>query len=224
VRVLQACPDIEVVEMSAETRLRNSSATGAHVAAVTQHCKKLKALRFSAGATSGITDASVIMVASRLDEMRHLWWDGFLTDQPMMALSEHGRNLVTLELHARHSDVSQDALVTFVSQLHSVVEIRMQEFELSDPVLEAIAVHCPRLQILNLYGCQGYTVTGIAALARGCAALKKVYVRQDEQLLTPMARLLWQIIRPGLEFPPRNDLTSVWRNVFDISRDELVVW
>jgi hypothetical protein len=225
VRVFQACPDIEVVDTSADTHSSNSSATDAHIAVIMQHCKKLRALRFSAGATS-ITEASLMMVASRLDEMRHLWWDAsaFHTDQPIIALSEHCRNLVTVELHGRDSDVSQYALVTFVSKLHIIVELRLQGFELSDPALEAIAAHCPHLHVLDLSQCYGYTVIGIAALARGCAALRKVYVRQEEQLLTPMARLLWQIVRPGLEFSTWNDFTSVWKNVYDISRDKLVVW
>jgi F-box/leucine-rich repeat protein 2/20 len=200
----------------------NPSATDAHIAAIMQHCKRLKA--FSATARD-LSDATITAVASQLDDVRHLWlYDcAFASDQPILALSKHCRKLTSCALSARDSVASQAALVTLMSNLHSVVELRLQGFELIDPVLEALAVHCPHLEVLNLYDCIGYSEVGIAALARGCTALKKVCAREDDEVLTPGTRLLWQVLRSGLRFSHRNEATSVWTQIYDISREKLVI-
>jgi hypothetical protein len=169
-----------------------------------QHCKKLKAFCGPADGTA-ISEASVMAVASRLDDLRHLWLYEclFESDEQVLALAEHCSNLTTLSLHAPGSAVSQEALVTLVSNLRSVVELTLDKIDLSDSVLAAIAAHCPQLKVFDLCESQGYTEVGIAALACGCTSLKKVCSRQDDEVLTPAARLLWQVLRPGLEWSGR---------------------
>jgi hypothetical protein len=225
VRLLHACPDLEVVEISSENGNGNPSSTDAHITAIMQHCRKLKAF---CGPASGpnITNASVMAVASRLDDMRHLWLSdiAFQSDQPMLALSEHCRNLTTLDLHANQDTLSESALVALMSNLHSVVQLGMEQFELTDRVLKAIAVNCPRLEVLDLYSSRGYTEVGIVALARGCTALERVRLREDDEIVNPAARLLWKELRPGLKFYHNDAVISMWDKLYDIDRDEVVVW
>jgi hypothetical protein len=222
VRLMQACPNIQVVDVRAEGVDGNPSATDSHITAIVQHGKKLKAFSTTA---KDLSDATVMAVASHLDPLRHLWlYDcAFATDQPVLSLSKHCRHLQSLTLSARDSVASQSALVTLMSNLHCIVELRMQGFELTDPVLEAMAAHCPHLQVLNLYDCIGYTEVGIAALARRCAALRKVCARDEDEVLTPAAKLLWQMLRPGLRFSHRSETTSVWAEIYNITREKLVV-
>jgi hypothetical protein len=225
VRVFQCCPGIEVVDISTDKDQENPSATDAHVAAIMQHCRKLKAF---CGPASGpnITDASVMAVASRLEDLRHLWLSdiAFQSDQPMLALSEHCRNLRTLSLHMDEAILSDSALVTLVTNLHSIEELGMEYITLTDRALEAVAAHCPHLQILDLYNCDGYTEVGITALARGCTALRKISTCADEQFTNPTVRLRWQQLRPGLKFYHDDSLPNFWNRLHDFRIDEMVIW
>jgi hypothetical protein len=54
--------------------------------------------------------------------------------------------------------------------------------------------------------------------------LQRVYSREDDEFLTPVARQLWQVLRPGLKFSQENEMTSVWENIYEVSRHEFVVW
>jgi hypothetical protein len=221
-RVLRCCPLIEVVEMS--------SVTDAQMAAVMQHCRNLRA--YSAFARRDVSDATLFALAARVQNMRHLSLYGYLpeNDAPMLALAQNCHNLWTLEICMQGENISQEALTAVVSNLTSVTELNFEETDLSDAVLMAVARSCPQLRTLHLNSCYGeseegrYTEHGMAALAVGCASLRKVYVDEDDAVLAPVGRRMWKALQPQVEFDFKFE-ASAWSSVIhDIERDEFVIW
>jgi hypothetical protein len=233
VRLLHCCPDIEVVDISTVRDGGNPSATDAHIAAIMQHCKNLKV--FAAGTDSetivGISDATALAMATRVQDLRHLRLVGcdFSSDAPLKALAQNCQNLRSLDLQwssaAVHNDYQvDDALEELVSNLKNVTELRFLSCGVGDDMLEAIAANCPQLQCLALPCCDGYTEFGIAALARGCSALRTLRINEEDDNFPPGAILLWQTLRPGLQFHYWDDYHSFWDAVDNIDRKDLVIW
>jgi hypothetical protein len=108
--------------------------------------------------------------------------------------------------------------------LSSIEELRIADCDISDSVLQALAANCALLRMLRLKNCGGYVDVGIAALAQGCAALKKVRIKQCGKFLPDYARLLWQALRPGVEFLFDDEGIELWDNLHDIKRDEVIIW
>jgi hypothetical protein len=232
VHLLQACPDIEVVDISTKGTAENPSATDAHIGAIMQHCRKLKAFAVGTYWQGGtdLSDAAGQAVASRAQDLRHLRLIGcaFTTDAPLVALVQHCGNLQSLELiWSGSTPEPRMGLLQLVRNLHSITHLSFSDFGVRDDVLEAIGANCPLLESLSLMRCGQYTGLGILALARGCRALKKMCIsrsEQDETCLPPAARLLWQELRPGLQFSYYADEPTFWFALRDIDRPEIVIW
>jgi hypothetical protein len=158
--------------------------------------------------------------------MRHLslyeCW--FQSDAPLLALAPYCGNLRSLELEHLGHAISQEALVTLVSQLKKIVELNLHDTELDDKVLEAIAAHCPALEVLHLYQAEGCTEDGILAVAKGCVALKRLYLSFVDEVVTSAAAELWQALRSGLQVVFDTDESEFWPSLGDIDREELVCW
>jgi hypothetical protein len=71
VRVLQACPVIELMDISSETDDLNGSTSDRHIAAILQHAHNLKALRCP-GHSAHVSDAAMLEIAARLPRMLHM--------------------------------------------------------------------------------------------------------------------------------------------------------
>jgi hypothetical protein len=224
ISVLQSCPLLRVVDISSEEDDLNGSTSDLHIAAIVQHCKKLKALRVP-GRSAHVTDASLRAVAGRLRDLRHLALYNFSLqlDSPLLAIPANWRNIRSLDLWGLGVDVSQMALVTLFSNLNNVVEVDLDGCELSDAVLEAIGAHCPQLDILHLVGCIGFSGQGLVAIAQGCTALRELYIRGDAPMLTPFAMQLWQVARPGLRFRDGECFATLWRTIMDVAAEDVVV-
>jgi hypothetical protein len=59
-----------------------------------------------------------------------------------------------------------------------------------------------------------HTAAGIAALVHGCAKLWRVFVRADDPVVTPLSRMLWQSLRPGITFNA-GTMHTTWAALFD---------
>jgi hypothetical protein len=196
------------------------------VAAVVQHCARLKALCAS-GCTYHTTDETQhLAVAVRARDLVHLRWCycDFETDAPVQALAANCANLRSLELDLFSSMVSQAALIALVSNLSSVVELALHNCDLSDNVFCVVAVHCPRLEAFHLTYSKHHTAEGIAALVHDCAALRRVYVMEDDPVVSSLSRLLQSTLRPEIRFVFGYQLNAIWVALQDVERDELVVW
>jgi hypothetical protein len=226
VRLLQSCPNLAVVDISSELEYANVSATDAHLTAIVQHCRNLKALSVTSSREHINHDAVHLAVAARARDLTHLcWYECFITnDAPVLLLAENSANLRSLGLDLRDSNVSQAALIRLVSNLSYVVELALDHCELSNDVLRAIAAHCPRLEALHLVNSDYPTEVGIAAVAQGCTALRMVYIKEHDSVVTPLSRLLWRALRPDVEFVYGDQLNAMWAALQDVEREELVVW
>jgi hypothetical protein len=220
VRVYQSCLLIEVVETY-------SSYNHEQISAIMQNCKRLKA--FGAPASGkAIADTTALAIVARVHELDHLRlsYSRLESDAPLLALARHCRNLKSIEIDWMQDDggIPETLLIELVSNLQSIVELNLNEHKLSTLVMEAIAAHCPLLQRLHMWNCRGIEDEGIVALAKGCAALKKVFVWEDEEALNPLARKLWQAMRPGLVFEDSDCFGAVWNQLEDVEREAFVIW
>jgi hypothetical protein len=218
-KLLQCCPDVEVVDIGCGESEVNSSATDAHTAAIMRHCKKLKAFCTPLG-----TALPTQELLARVPDLVHLClYDlDFLANPALAALAENCGNLKSLELWALTKESSQPALVRLVSSLKNVEELHLCDCDLTDAVLEAIAEHCLKLEVLHLFFCDQYTEVGIAAVAHRCTALRKVSTIANDAVINPLSRLLWKTIRPGLEFVDEAIGGEFWVSLRDIEREELL--
>jgi hypothetical protein len=223
VQVLRSCQDLEVVCINGVA----ASGTDEHIAAVMQHCQKLKAFR-AIGVRSGMPNASLLAVATaRIQQLRHLslWNCSLQSDAPILALARHCRAVRTLELKKFTGNFSQVALANLAGSLAGIVELTIRECTISDAVLCAIGAKCPQLQILNLWGSNGHTESGMIALAQGCTALKQLYLDDVARYPTPVGKRWWSALRPGLEFLHGGDTAETrWTALQDTEREEFVVW
>jgi hypothetical protein len=124
VRLLQACPLIEVVSMGACGGGADQAALQVQISAVMRHCTGLRA--FSApGHGMQMADESLLAVVHRLRDLRHLrLYDcNPTTDAPVLAMAKNCENLRTLELRTIKGSVSQAALTALVRNLKRAEEL-----------------------------------------------------------------------------------------------------
>jgi hypothetical protein len=217
IRVLEACPLIEVVELPREE-------SNHHVLAALQHCARLKAFCAHGGAVTTSADCRAALQARLLD-LRHLSLKDceYESDAPILALAPHCSNLRTLELQYLGEEVSQEALVELVRHLPCVEELNLHDARHSDPVMKAIATHCRHLRVFHLRFAVGYTEDGVMAVAEACTQLQQLVVLPDNSVLTSSALQFLRALRPGLRVV-HNTLDSVfWTSLWDVDRDEIVV-
>jgi hypothetical protein len=147
VQLLRACMNMEVVVFALHSVEAKPCVIEGHVAAVMNHCKRLKALSLRT-----VYTGSIMVLAEQAKMLRHisLFNARFESDPFVLALAENCSNLISLELSSVHNNISQTALVALFSRLSSVVELNLFDSCLSDDVLLAIAAHCPLLEVLHL--------------------------------------------------------------------------
>jgi hypothetical protein len=192
---------------------------------IMQHCTALCGFR-APGSGWNVSEASICALTKRLPEMQHLCLlhCDFASDDPVLAIAQCCGNLRSLELLRLEKDVSQNALITLVSNLHSIVELNLSHCKLSDSLLTAIAVHCPDLKSLHIYDSYGHTDAGIIALAKGCAALELVFTRSDTNVPGPATRAQCMDLRPDLRFADVEGRCYLWLSLENIEREEFEVW
>jgi hypothetical protein len=221
VEVLQSCPDIEIVDIGCETDPEQED-TGAHAAAVMQHCRNLRAF---CGVLRGevVTPAIIEGIPNLLHLCLHAC--NFMTSEGLTALAGKCGELRTLELWTLTNPSTQAALIMLISSLKNVVELHFTCCELSDAVLLAVAEHCSKLQVLDLKNCSEYTEVGVAAVAQCCTALKTMFTAGvADRVITPLGRLLLQAIRPGLEFVDVYRDSRFWSSLHVVDRNEILVY
>jgi hypothetical protein len=229
-RVLQACPEIEVVSISCESRdeVDTTALNDAHIAAILTHCPKLKAFRTGdfSGETA-LSHASLLAIAARTQDLRHLYLWGLShqgSADNLRALARTCGNLRALELIGSDG-LDFAGLTALVSNLPNVEELCLYTDQ-DDAVLEAIGANCPHLRMLYLDYSGSYTEKGLVAVAMGCTALKQLSYHAEEEVLNPFGELLWKALRPGLELCGDGVglECSVWGKLLDVEREEFVVW
>jgi hypothetical protein len=219
VHVLQACPNIEVVNVLSVMGFNNMSTTvrDATIAAILQHCRNLKA--FGVPSLETVMSAESLQVlAARLPDLHHLYLDNCpaASNAPVLALMQDCHNLRSLDLSAHNDFVSEAALIALISNLPQIVDLRLSQCDWTDPVLIAIGAHCPLLQVLNLCSYSEYTDAGIEAVVRGCPALKRVLLWRGAED--------WLAICPGLDIEEMDEPSNVWAAIRLLDRKEFVVW
>jgi hypothetical protein len=220
VHVLQSCHQIEAINLDPGDSVDDQGIRDEHITDIMQHCGNLKAF-FTPG------KMLVSNLAPRMQNLRHIFLSDcrFESDTSVLALARKCDQLKSLQLWLpEENDTSQAALGTLVSNLKGIEELGFDYSHLSDPVLEAIAAHCTRLQRLHVFDCRGYTEEGVAVLAERCTQLQEVVVSEDDKVITPLGRRLWKTIRPGIKFALEDHAIPLWTALQDIERAEAVVW
>jgi hypothetical protein len=231
VRVLQSCPQIEVVNLRNEDyNEEEARERDEHIVAVMQHCARLKA--FAAGhkchnEPETFSPAALLAVATRAKDLRHLYLHGLDdyqdTEDAILSIAPHCGNFVSADFYGT-SSLGYRAFEALASNLHSVKELRILT---SDEVLQAIAANCPQLRVLHFCGaCGDHTAQGLAEIVLGCPELKLVTYDDVDQpeVLTEFGEIMWKLLRPGIEFEHDDAECSLWDRLLDVERDELVIW
>jgi hypothetical protein len=228
--VLVACPLIEVVEFT-------SSASDELLLSVLQHCKRLRALCWRGG-SGEMSDACAQALQVRMPDLTHLSlleWE-VESEEFVLDLASQSSNLRSLTLSV--SDVSPEALTELIRNLTNVTELNFVNVWHGDAVLESIAKHCPKLEVLHLCCMEGYTENGILAVAQACTALRQLSVRQGDGVLTSTVLGFWQLLRPELQavvvdteyipagqyIPAGHGAIGFWAFLQGIEKEDVVVW
>jgi hypothetical protein len=218
-RVLTACPKIEVVEFI-------FNVYEVHILTALQVCTKLKAFCTKGKYVKESAEFQLTLQA-RLSDLRHLFLCdcNFQSDTSILALAPYFGNLKTLELQ-NVGHVSQGALIELIRNLPCVEELNLDDAPLSDPVMQAIAAHCRHLRVFHLLHATGYTEDGILAFAQGCAWLRRLWVKPNDEVLTAGMLRFWQLLRPGLQVQHSYATydSEFWATLWDVERDEVAVW
>jgi hypothetical protein len=227
VRLLRSCTKIEVVNLFCDEE-PDVGTRDQHIAAVIEHCTNLKAFcAGNKGRPARFSRSTLQAVAARAKDLRHLCLHGLDddadTESGIRAIAQNCGTLKSLELDTYESSIPCGALTSLVSNLHSIEELCIYS-SLDDNVLTAIAANCPLLRVLNLCGCDGYTMQGLAAVAYNCTALQLVSYQGVDGVLNPASETMWRGLRPGIKFHDRGAHCSLWETVRDAESKERVVW
>jgi hypothetical protein len=214
--VLLACQDLHTIDFTTPFGFTN-----AHISTIVQHCGKLQALRIMLS-PRGIDQECVAILIPRLPELRILHLIGMCctSDAPIMLLTQHCGGLIDLGVRALSGTISEGALVALFRALSRLEDLNLSYAQcLSDAVLAAIGKNCPRLDTLDLYGAIALSEEGITEIAKGCAELEMIAYKPNEvgvvgeTIFSGLARSVWKVLRPNLEFLTVDDTWTRWKDV-----------
>lgn len=152
----------------------NNNYTDAAMHAIADHCDKLIALHVAHCA--GVTSFGIYYVLQQC-----YFLDTLYIGSPLGPTSAELVHIVT-----------KCARLTYKLSLHVPV--------IDDTVLLAMAKHCKDIHHIDFHACGGYTEHGVMALVRACTKLQNfVLSERSAAVLPPLAREMWEFMRPGLE-------------------------
>jgi hypothetical protein len=234
VRMLQACTQLEVLEVTGPPYFQHDSVTGAQFEAITRYGTSIRALRVFLMEVSMFQETNLLTLC-QMPNLSHLnigsielftdnVWEAFAACPHLCA------NLRVLELPYLSGTFSDEALCTFLGRLSGLKKLDLtSSMRVNDEVLRTVS-HLTTLQELSIVGYSNYSDRAIIALAEGCPALRSLHIDIDEQdtPFTSVVQHLWQLLRPQLVFNAKPGCNpcggGIWANVLDVTREQDVPW
>jgi hypothetical protein len=109
-----------------------------------------------------------------------------------------------------------------------VLDADYSDYWLTDTALQALAENSQHLTEVHLSGVSGVTQEGVWQLAKGCAALRTVYVEDAHSEFPRVLRQRVQQLRPALRFVEKLDYPApgvgFWWDLLDVTREVDVPW
>jgi hypothetical protein len=211
VEVLQACAGLHTVGF-----LSSEGIGDLHLFAVMLRRPQITALQivFTEWERT-ITDAGLEQLFAQCRQIEDLRLCSLycLSDAVLHSITRQCSRLESLSLPGLEGLLSEQALVVLFATLRRLDDLDVQDVTwLSDAVLQAIAVHCQHLRVLDVIDASGFSEKGLAAIVNDSTALRSLYISKDHLVLNKMARLIWKALRPQVEFYHDKWCTNPWND------------
>jgi hypothetical protein len=194
ISLAEQCSNLETLAL----KCGNYSLDDETVEAFAVNCFKMEGLQLWGTLSAGLLSAVAIHCGSRLRYLM-LNMERGATDG-LIALAEHCQLLEELDL-CNCECPTDDPLVRLVSSLPHLRELVLEDCNVTDKVLTAIATHLPSLATLSLTGRENtFTIAGALALVISLTQLQTFCIGPSgTALFTPALCNRWQETSPGLD-------------------------
>lgn len=196
-QIASLLPSLEVIDLSHCTSLTNTA-----IVALAKECPLIQ--RVYIQHNENYTDAALAALAVHSQHLvaLHASYCGGFSPQGICNLLDSCHRVDTLYFGGgRRQLFMQEDLILIVSKCAQLTyKLSLNVPILSDKVLEAIGKYCKGLQHLDLHTCNGYTDKGMLQVAMRCTKLLNLVVSESSLgVLAPLARGLWEFMRPDLQ-------------------------
>eukprot|EP00428_Durinskia_dybowskii_P077898 CAMPEP_0170360240 /NCGR_PEP_ID=MMETSP0117_2-20130122/3177_1 /TAXON_ID=400756 /ORGANISM="Durinskia baltica, Strain CSIRO CS-38" /LENGTH=289 /DNA_ID=CAMNT_0010614545 /DNA_START=477 /DNA_END=1346 /DNA_ORIENTATION=- len=184
VSLVPHCPQLEVIDLADCEQLTNVS-----IIAICTSCERIERLYLHHN--NNYTDEALSYISHRCIKLiaLHVSHCSGVTYLGVCNVLDHCRKLDTLYIGGRRLLLTEELMVIVSKCAHLTYKLSISTPYLLDEVVIAIG-HC----------CNGYSERGVMELVRGCIKLQNIVISENsKRVVTPLAGLIWEHLRPGLE-------------------------